>query len=165
VKSTIEDAIKRLFNPEFINRIDDFIIFKKLEKKHIYQIIDIQTKLLRERIKSQNMTLEFSDRAKDFLVEKGFDEKFGARPLRRAIQKYVEDEIADSILKGIGTNNTRIYGDYDPEKKKIVFSFKDSKPAISPDSLPEISIDKLGLDTPDISLKSDEVKENAELGN
>jgi len=164
VKSTIEEAIKRLFNPEFINRIDDFIIFRKLEKKHIYQIIDIQTQLLRERLKSHNMTLEFSDKAKDFLVEKGFDEKFGARPLRRAIQKFVEDEIADSILKGIANNATKIFGDFDPEKNKIVFSFKDSKSVLNQESLNEINIENIGLDSPDIDLNSSEIKENAQLG-
>lgn len=165
VKSTIEDAVKRLFNPEFINRIDDFIIFRKLEKKHIYQIIDIQTKLLKERLRTQNMTLELSDKAKDFLVEKGFDEKFGARPLRRAIQKYIEDELADSILKGTITDNTKIYGDYDPEKNKIVFNFKEAKPIINNESIPDFTVEKIGLDSPNFGLNNSEIEESAEFGN
>ena len=125
VKNTIEDSIKRLFNPEFINRIDDFIIFRKLKKEHIYQIIDIQTELLRDRLKVNNMTLELSPKAKDFLVEKGFDEKFGARPLKRAIQKYIEDELADEILKGTLKNGTLVKGEFDEAKQKLNFSFID----------------------------------------
>ena len=99
VKNTIEESIKKLFNPEFINRIDDFIIFHKLQKEHIHSIIDIQLKNLTERLKTNNISISLTEKAKDFLVEKGFDDKYGARPLRRALQKYVEDELAESIIK------------------------------------------------------------------
>ena len=98
MKSTIQDALKKVFNPEFLNRIDDVLTFKPLEKKDIYQIIDILSNELFERIRSLGYELEMTKGAKDFITEKGFDPKFGARPLRRAIQKYVEDPLAEEIL-------------------------------------------------------------------
>lgn len=122
LKTTIEDAVKRLFNPEFINRVDDFIIFHQLQKEHIFGIIDIQLKELLNRMKNNKMSLELTDAAKNFLAEKGYDQKFGARPLRRALQKYVEDELAELVLRenpGIGAN---IIGDYDEINKKIIFT-------------------------------------------
>lgn len=125
VKSTIEESIKRLFNPEFINRIDDFIIFHKLDKTNIYQIIDIQLEELRKRLQVNSMFLELSDAAKDFLVEKGFDDKFGARPLRRALQKYVEDDLADYILGKNLQSGYRITGDLDATGEKLTFIFNE----------------------------------------
>jgi ATP-dependent Clp protease ATP-binding subunit ClpC len=124
VKETIEDSIKRLFNPEFINRIDDFIIFGKLRREHIYDIIDIHAEALSQRLKINEMTLEISAEAKDFIVEKGFDEKFGARPLRRAVQKYLEDDLADEILRGNLKNSTKVIATFDKEKQKLNFEFE-----------------------------------------
>ncbi len=146
LKNTIEESIKRLFNPEFINRIDDFIIFRKLEKKHIYSIIDIQLAELMERLKINNVSLELTKEAKDFLVDKGFDEKYGARPLRRALQKYVEDELAEEMLKGEIPPSTKVIGNYDGSQKKIVYTFiKEVKqldekkmPLLSPTNPPEL---------------------------
>jgi ATP-dependent Clp protease ATP-binding subunit ClpC len=123
MKSTIEESIRRLFNPEFINRIDDFIIFHQLERKHIFNIIDIQLEELRKRLKVNSMFLELSDEAKDFLVEKGFDKKFGARPLRRALQKYVEDELADRILRNNLQSGYRITGEMAKSGDKLDFVF------------------------------------------
>lgn len=121
VKSTIEESVRRLFNPEFINRIDDFIIFRKLERKHIYGIIDIQLRRLVERLKVNRIDLELTSEAKDFLVDKGFDEKFGARPLRRALQRYVEDELAEEILKGTLKTGAKAIGELNEKKDAIVF--------------------------------------------
>ncbi|NND71155.1 MAG: ATP-dependent Clp protease ATP-binding subunit [Rhodothermales bacterium] len=98
LKSTVEDALKRVFNPEFLNRIDDVIVFHPLEKSHIYEIIDIMAGELFSRAEGIGISIELKPEAKDFLVEKGYDAKFGARPLRRAIQKYVEDPMAEAIL-------------------------------------------------------------------
>jgi ATP-dependent Clp protease ATP-binding subunit ClpC len=98
MKSTVEDALKRVFNPEFLNRVDDVIVFRPLEKKHIYGIIDIMAAELFKRVHDLGIEIELTKAAKDFLVDKGFDVQFGARPLRRAIQKYVEDPMAESIL-------------------------------------------------------------------
>jgi len=122
IKSTIEESIRRLFNPEFINRIDDFIIFRKLERQHIYGIIDIQLRRLMDRLKTNRIELILTDDAKDFLVDKGFDEKFGARPLRRALQKYIEDELAEEILKGIIKTGAKVQGSLSEAKDKILFS-------------------------------------------
>jgi ATP-dependent Clp protease ATP-binding subunit ClpC len=123
VKNTIEESIKTLFNPEFINRIDDFIIFRTLQKKNIFDIIGIQLELLRIRLLVNQMSLELSDAAKDFLVEKGFDEKFGARPLRRALQKFVEDELADEILRHDVKMGTKITADYKQGDAKLTFTY------------------------------------------
>ncbi len=98
-KSVIENALKKAFAPEFLNRIDDVIIFNSLEREDIYKIIDIELKDLLDRVVKMGYLLEISDKAKDFLIEKGWDPDFGARPLKRAIQKYIEDELAEEIIK------------------------------------------------------------------
>lgn len=100
LKNTVEDAMKRLFNPEFLNRIDETIVFRNLEKDDILKIIDIELKDVKDNLKNNKMNLELDQTAKEFLVEKGYDPKFGARPLRRAIQKYLEDPLAEELLKG-----------------------------------------------------------------
>lgn len=143
IKSSIEEAVKRLFNPEFINRIDDFIIFRKLNKKHIYSIIDIQLEELRRRLKHQNLTLELTQSAKDFLVSKGYDEKFGARPLKRALQQYVEDELAEILLLGTISADTRIIGDYDEKNNKICFDFQQNQVVRVEDNLDDFHLDKI----------------------
>jgi ATP-dependent Clp protease ATP-binding subunit ClpC len=123
MKATIDESIKRLFNPEFINRIDDFIIFNKLQKVDIHKIIDIQLEDLRKRLKVTSMMLDLTEEAKDFLVDKGFDDKFGARPLRRALQKYVEDDLADQILSNNMQSGYRITGEMSEAKDKILYKF------------------------------------------
>ncbi|MCX6153951.1 MAG: ATP-dependent Clp protease ATP-binding subunit [Candidatus Kapabacteria bacterium] len=147
VKSSIEEAVKHLFNPEFVNRIDDFIIFRKLQKEHILKIIDIQLEALKRRLKINNMTLTLTDESKEFLVDKGFDEKFGARPLRRALQKYVEDEIAEALLKDNIGSGCRISGEFDKENKKIEFTFEGGVRQIDEKTLdkPMILIEKENL--------------------
>jgi ATP-dependent Clp protease ATP-binding subunit ClpC len=100
MKSKIEDAIKRVFSQEFINRIDDIIVFHSLQKKHILKIIDIEMKDLLKRMKSRNIQIQLTRGAREFLADKGFDPQFGARPLRRAIQRYLEDPIAEELMKG-----------------------------------------------------------------
>ena len=98
-KSVIENALKKAFAPEFLNRIDDVVVFNVLEKEHINKIIDIELKILFERIKELGYTLKLTKKAKDFIADKGFDKQYGARPLNRAIQKYVEDALAEEIIK------------------------------------------------------------------
>ncbi|MXW65045.1 MAG: ATP-dependent Clp protease ATP-binding subunit [Bacteroidetes bacterium SB0662_bin_6] len=103
LKSTVEDALKRVFNPEFLNRVDDVIVFRSLEKAHIFRIIDIMADELLDRVRELGIKVDITKSAKEFLVLKGFDVKFGARPLRRSIQKYIEDPLADHILgKNLG---------------------------------------------------------------
>ncbi|MBN2572380.1 MAG: ATP-dependent Clp protease ATP-binding subunit [Ignavibacteriales bacterium] len=99
ISTTIEDAVKRLFNPEFLNRIDDKIIFKQLTRDNIREIIKIEMKELIKNLKENNLEIQLDLSAEDFLVEKGFDVKFGARPLKRAIQKYIEDPLAEELLQ------------------------------------------------------------------
>jgi len=151
VKETIEDSIRRLFNPEFINRIDDFIIFGKLTKENIYQIIDIHSSELSKRLKINDMTLELSPEAKDFLMEKGFDEKYGARPLRRAIQKYLEDDLADEILKGTLKTGIKVIASLDSEKQKLTFEFiaQETKKTEVDEVLPKEEIDENLINLPD----------------
>ncbi len=99
MKNTIEDAVKRVFNPEFLNRIDDTIVFHSLEREHIDRIIDIQMLELVKRMASLEIKIHLTKQAKEFLVDKGFDPAFGARPLKRALQKYIEDPIAEELLR------------------------------------------------------------------
>jgi ATP-dependent Clp protease ATP-binding subunit ClpC len=123
MKSSIEDALKRVFNPEFLNRVDDTIIFHQLERSHIYKIIDIATKELFSRMTSLGITIELSQEAKDFLVEKGYDPAFGARPLRRAVMKYIEDPCAEEILKGTYPQGSIIRANFNKEKEELVFVY------------------------------------------
>ena len=97
-KGVIEKAMKKTFSPEFLNRIDDIVIFNSLEQEHIFKIIDISLKDLYDRLEGMNYKLTLTPTAKKFVAEKGFDPQFGARPLNRAIQKYVEDPLAEYIL-------------------------------------------------------------------
>ncbi len=97
-KSVIQNALKRTFSPEFLNRIDDIVIFNSLDKEHIFQIIDISLKELYGRMNEMGFNLVLTDDAKQFVADKGFDPQFGARPLQRAIQKYLEDPLAEFIL-------------------------------------------------------------------
>jgi ATP-dependent Clp protease ATP-binding subunit ClpC len=97
-KSVIQNALKKTFAPEFLNRIDDIIVFKALEREHIHQIIDIELNKLYGRIRDLSYNLILTEEAKDFIADKGFDKHFGARPLKRSIQKYVEDALAEEIV-------------------------------------------------------------------
>ena len=97
-KAVIEKALKRTFSPEFLNRIDDVIIFNSLSKENIFEIIDILMKGVLKRLNNLGFSLELTEEAKEFIAEKGYDSQFGARPLHRAIQKYLEDPLAEEIL-------------------------------------------------------------------
>ncbi|RLD89087.1 MAG: ATP-dependent Clp protease ATP-binding subunit [Bacteroidetes bacterium] len=97
-QGVIENALKRAFAPEFLNRIDDVVIFESLEREDIHKIIDIELSHLYKRIHEMNYKIKVTEKAKDFIIEKGWDEQFGARPLKRAIQKYIEDHLAEEII-------------------------------------------------------------------
>lgn len=98
-KAVVQKALRKAFAPEFLNRVDDMIMFNALSREDIHKIIDIELSKLYGRISDLGYSIEMTDAAKDFLVEKGYDEKFGARPLKRAIQKYIEDPLAEDIVK------------------------------------------------------------------
>ena len=121
LKDTVEDAMKKLFNPEFLNRIDDTIVFRKLTREDIMQIIEIELKGLFRNLEENKLDLVLDSTAKDFLVEKGFDEKYGARPLKRAIQKYVEDPLAEEILRGSFKEGTKIIAKHAENTEELVF--------------------------------------------
>lgn len=113
MKSTIQNALKRAFSPEFLNRLDDVIVFNSLQREHIHKIIDLTLKKLFDRIIQIGYHVELTEKAKDFLAEKGYDHQFGARPLNRAIQKYLEDPVAEEILKGEIEEGGTIQADYE----------------------------------------------------
>jgi ATP-dependent Clp protease ATP-binding subunit ClpC len=98
MKSKVMDELKRIFNPEFLNRVDETIVFRPLSKKEIALIVDIQLGEIQTRLTDRSITLQASKRAKEFLVERGFDPVLGARPLRRTIQRLVEDQLAEEFL-------------------------------------------------------------------
>ncbi len=118
----IDEAVKRVFNPEFLNRIDDTIVFHQLNKEDITKIIDIQVKELFKRMSSMNISIELSKQAKEFLAEKGYDQLYGARPLRRALQKYVEDPVAEEILKGTFSEGSFIKVKLNKKKDELLFT-------------------------------------------
>ena len=110
-RGVIQNALKRAFAPEFLNRIDDVIVFNSLKRDDIHRIIDLELSKLFGRIESLGYGIKITDAAKDFLVEKGYDEQFGARPLRRALQKYLEDPLAEEIISAQLQEGDRIEGD------------------------------------------------------
>jgi ATP-dependent Clp protease ATP-binding subunit ClpC len=127
MKTTIQNALKRAFSPEFLNRLDDLIVFNSLQREHIHKIIDITLKKLFDRIIQIGYNVELSDKAKDFLAEKGYDQQFGARPLNRAIQKYLEDPVAEEILKGEIEEGGTIFADYDGKGDVLTVKVKKAK--------------------------------------
>ncbi len=120
-RGVIEKALKRTFAPEFLNRIDDVIIFNSLTEEHIGKIIDIVMKDVLKRLSTLGFTLELTPGAKKFIAEKGYDQAFGARPLHRAIQKYLEDPLAEEILNRRIKEGDTVTADYNEEEQKIEF--------------------------------------------
>ena len=127
MKSTIQNALKKAFSPEFLNRLDDVIVFNALDREHIHKIIDITLGKLFARITDLGYKIDLTDKAKDFLAEKGYDPQYGARPLNRAIQKYLEDAVAEEILKGDANEGDTIVADYSGEGDELTISIKKKK--------------------------------------
>ncbi len=127
-KAVIEKALKRTFSPEFLNRIDDVVIFNSLSRENIFEIIDILMKGVMKRLVNLGFTMELSPGAKDFIADKGYDAQFGARPLHRAIQKYLEDPLAEEILSMQVKAGDTLIADLDEAKEKILFSLKAQEP-------------------------------------
>jgi ATP-dependent Clp protease ATP-binding subunit ClpC len=128
-KAVIEKALKRTFSPEFLNRVDDVMIFNQLTKDHIFKIIDILMKGVMLRLSNLGFTLELSEEAKGFIAEKGYDAQFGARPLHRAIQKYLEDPLAEEILSMHIKQGDVLIAELDKETQLVKFKLKDIKPS------------------------------------
>ncbi|MEO4005983.1 ATP-dependent Clp protease ATP-binding subunit [Flavobacterium sp. CAU 1735] len=123
-KGIIENALKKAFAPEFLNRIDDVIVFNPLEKEHIDKIIDIELEKLYARVADLGYKLALSEKAKDFIADKGFDKQFGARPLKRAIQKYVEDALAEEIITSKIHEGDEIFMDLDDSSQELTVAIK-----------------------------------------
>jgi ATP-dependent Clp protease ATP-binding subunit ClpC len=123
-KGIIEAALRKAFAPEFLNRVDDLIVFNALKKEHIHQIIDIELAKLFHRITDLGYKIELTDAAKDFIADKGYDEKYGARHLRRSIQKYLEDPIAEEIINSNLQEGDTLLVDFDANESKVVMKVK-----------------------------------------
>jgi len=123
-RSVIEKALKRTFSPEFLNRVDDVVVFNSLTKENIFLIIDIIMKNVLSRLVTLGLNLVLSDEAKGFIADKGYDVQFGARPLHRAIQKYIEDPLAEEILNHSVKEGDTLMGDLDKENNKLVFTLQ-----------------------------------------
>ena len=126
-KAVIEKALKRTFSPEFLNRIDDVVIFNSLTRENIFNIIDILMKNVMKRLSNLGFSMELTEEAKAFIAEKGYDSQFGARPLHRAIQKYLEDPLAEEILSMQVKQGDILIADLDKEKEKLKFTLKQGK--------------------------------------
>jgi ATP-dependent Clp protease ATP-binding subunit ClpC len=122
MKSTIANALRKAFSPEFLNRLDDVIVFNSLQREQIHKIIDLTLGKLFNRLTALGYKIELTEKAKDFLSDKGFDPQYGARPLNRAIQKYLEDPVAEEILKGEVSEGDTIVADYDGKSETLSFT-------------------------------------------
>ena len=136
-KSVIQNALKKAFAPEFLNRLDDVVLFNALTKQNIFKIIDIELAGLYKRVLTLGYKIALTDEAKDFIAEKGYDIQFGARPLKRAIQKYLEDPMAEVIIKADIKEGDKIEVSFDKEKEKVEI-----------DIVPETKKLEKGKDTP-----------------
>ncbi|MFT5986147.1 MAG: ATP-dependent Clp protease ATP-binding subunit ClpC [Planctomycetota bacterium] len=128
-KSIIEQALKKAFAPEFLNRVDDVMVFNALEREDIHKIIDIELDKLLARISDLGYTLKLTEKAKDYIADKGFDKEYGARPLKRAIQKYIEDSLAEEIINSNLQEGDTITMDLDAKTEELSIKIKKSKKA------------------------------------
>ncbi len=126
-KGVIENALRKAFAPEFLNRVDDLIVFNPLKKEHIFEIIDIELAKLFSRVTDLGYTIKLTDEAKEHIAEKGYDEKFGARPLKRAIQKYLEDPIAEEIINATLKPGDTLVVSFNKEEGKVVLKVEKGK--------------------------------------
>ena len=126
-KLVIQNALRKAFSPEFLNRVDDMIMFKSLSREDIHKIIDIELEKLHDRIKGMGYFVESTEKAKDFILEKGYDEKFGARPMKRAIQKFIEDPLAEEIINSNLVEGDTILLDHEEGKEELKVTIKKPK--------------------------------------
>jgi ATP-dependent Clp protease ATP-binding subunit ClpC len=126
-KTVIQNALRKAFSPEFLNRIDDMILFKSLNREDIHKIIDLELHKLYGRINDLGYQIEMTETAKDFIVDKGYDEKFGARPLKRAIQKFIEDPLAEEIIRANLQEGDKIVLDIKEGNEELSISIEKGK--------------------------------------
>ena len=121
ISEKVKEEINKVFNPEFLNRLDDVIVFHPLSREHIAQIVVVLLRDVQKRLGEEELTLRLTPAASDFLVNRGYDEHYGARPLKRAIQKYVEDPLSEKILIGEFAKGDEIEVDVAPDKERLAF--------------------------------------------
>ena len=124
-RNIIQKALNKAFAPEFLNRVDDIVMFDQLSKESIYKIIDLELEGLYKRIGDLGYTVILSEPAKEFIANKGYDVQFGARPLKRAIQKYIEDEMAEMIIRTGMKEGETVLVDFDSDNQKIVMKIEE----------------------------------------
>jgi ATP-dependent Clp protease ATP-binding subunit ClpC len=129
-RGVIQKALNKTFAPEFLNRVDDVVHFDQLDKESINKIVDLELNGFYKRVEKLGYTLEITEKAKTFITTKGYDVQFGARPLKRAIQKYLEDELAEIIIQSSATEGDMIRIDYDEESKKMIPKFVPDKMSV-----------------------------------
>src|SRR5436853_1128350 len=122
MREKILDEAKKTFRPEFLNRLDDVIVFRSLTKPDLIEILTLETQKVMQRLKARNILLELDEKAKDFLVEKGYDPQYGARPMRRSVERYLEDPFAEELLRGHLHEGEPIHVTSD--KEKLIFTQK-----------------------------------------
>ena len=122
LRSSIEDALKRAFRPEFLNRIDEIVVFDPLSEDQIRSIVDIEMREVRERLEAHGVTIELTESAREWLAREGFDPVYGARPLRRTIQRHVENPLSKRILAGDFTDGSHVIADVDAEGLRFTTS-------------------------------------------
>jgi len=127
MREKILDEAKRAFRPEFLNRLDDVIVFRSLAKPDLLTILDLEVAKVVDRLKHKNIRLELDARAKEFLAEKGYDPMYGARPMRRAVERFLEDPLAEEIIRGSVHDNDPILVSVDQDK--LVFRQKEASPS------------------------------------
>ena len=131
-KMVVEGQLKKFFSPEFLNRIDDIVIFESLSKEHIVHILDIRMRRMLRRIEDLGYTIQITTKAKEFLAEKGFDADFGARPLQRALQKYLEEPLAEKVLEGTLKEGDKLKIDHKASSEVLEIKSVKSKAAAKP---------------------------------
>jgi ATP-dependent Clp protease ATP-binding subunit ClpC len=124
MQDRVLEEVKKIFNPEFLNRIDEVLVFHRLTHDQLLRVVDIQVEELFERLREKDIHLELTTEAKEFIVREGIDEEYGARPMRRAVQQYIEDPISELLLKGEFETGTAIEVRPSPEEKRLLFEVK-----------------------------------------
>ncbi|MCS7311140.1 MAG: AAA family ATPase, partial [Armatimonadetes bacterium] len=128
LRQSVEEALKRTFRPEFLNRIDEIIVFEPLSQEHILQIVDLLVQQVQKRLEERRVTLRLTDAARQWLAREGFDPVYGARPLRRLIQRAVENPLAGAILKGEVREGCTVEMDLAPDGKGLAFRVVEMAP-------------------------------------
>jgi len=130
MKERVMEEVKKAFNPEFLNRIDEVIVFHPLSQDEMKKILDLMLEKIQQKLSTQGYELTLTNEAKDFLLEKGFDPDYGARPLQRTLQRHIADPLAEEILAKHFASGDQVYIDYDSEEKKLTFSNSPIKKAV-----------------------------------